>query len=191
MANQVKVPITFELTIAEDAITNEVVKKIANAIEDDIKKQVHTPAFYTSILEAMIKQVCEAESAKILKSEEFLRAVANEAAKKVISNKQFVAAMANAELQGEPQITFDNTTEIEFLSLSVRTLNCLRRAGIRTIGDIKKLTLLDLVEIRNMGRHSVEELVNAMRAIGFTFAYSKEEAMARTKKTEEEADEED
>lgn len=50
-------------------------------------------------------------------------------------------------------------TPIEELSLSVRAYNVLKGAGINTVGEITKKTLEELQNIRNMGRHSLEEIV--------------------------------
>jgi len=45
------------------------------------------------------------------------------------------------------------------LDLSVRSYNCLRRAGKNTIGDIVAMSELDLTKIRNLGRKSMDEIV--------------------------------
>lgn len=51
-----------------------------------------------------------------------------------------------------------NNDYIKDLALSVRTLNCLQRAGLETIQDVKKLSFDEVCKIRNLGRTSVEEL---------------------------------
>ena len=52
-------------------------------------------------------------------------------------------------------------TEIEVLELSVRSMNCLRRAGIRTIGDFVDVVKNeeDLKKIRSCGEKSVKEIM--------------------------------
>ena len=60
---------------------------------------------------------------------------------------------------------------IENLSLSVRTFNCLRRRGIKTIGDICALTEDELLTIRNLGRKQLTELEYVMRRRKLPFAY--------------------
>lgn len=59
---------------------------------------------------------------------------------------------------------------IEDLNLSIRPYNCLLRAGINTIGDI--LTH-DLLRVRNLGRKSLREIVNAVESYGFSDEMSK------------------
>lgn len=59
---------------------------------------------------------------------------------------------------------------IEDLNLSIRPYNCLIRAGIHTIGDI--LTH-DLLRVRNLGRKSLSEIVNAVESYGFSDEMSK------------------
>jgi DNA-directed RNA polymerase alpha subunit len=48
--------------------------------------------------------------------------------------------------------------EIENLDLSVRSFNCLKRAGINIVKDVLELSFDDVSRIRNMGRKSVEEI---------------------------------
>lgn len=55
---------------------------------------------------------------------------------------------------------FDDTDpdDIDNLNLSVRTYNCLRRAGITTISALKETTEEELTEVRNLGKKSLEEI---------------------------------
>ena len=55
-------------------------------------------------------------------------------------------------------------TPIEELELSVRSFNCLRRAGMATVGDIVQNidTREDLLKIRNLGKRSADEIMNAI-----------------------------
>lgn len=58
-------------------------------------------------------------------------------------------------------------TELESLSLSVRSYNCLRRADVVTVRDIIKLFQTgDIRKVRNMGGHSVEEVRQKLLSIG-------------------------
>ena len=52
---------------------------------------------------------------------------------------------------------------IEELELSVRAYNCLKRAGINTVGELMEMSLDDLLKIRNLGRRSTEEVLEALR----------------------------
>lgn len=50
------------------------------------------------------------------------------------------------------------TVTLEELRFSVRTYNCLKRAGINTLKEIENLSEDDMMRIRNLGRKSVEEI---------------------------------
>lgn len=62
---------------------------------------------------------------------------------------------------------------IEELDLSVRSFNCLKRAGINTVEDLISRTKDDMMKVRNLGRKSLEEVINKLDSLGFTL--SKEE----------------
>lgn len=47
-----------------------------------------------------------------------------------------------------------DSTSIEELNLSVRAYNCLRRAGVHTIGQLKSMTYEDLTKVRNLGKNA-------------------------------------
>jgi len=55
---------------------------------------------------------------------------------------------------------------IEELDLSVRSYNCLKRAGINTVGDLTNRTEEDMMKVRNLGRKSLEEVLNKLKAFG-------------------------
>jgi len=59
---------------------------------------------------------------------------------------------------------------IEELDLSVRSFNCLKRAGINTVGDLINKTEEDMMKVRNLGRKSLEEVVNKLASLGFTLS---------------------
>lgn len=59
--------------------------------------------------------------------------------------------------------------KIENLELSVRSYNCLRRAGIRTIGDLLNFTYDDLFKIRHLGRKSMKEVLDKIHDLGLIF----------------------
>ena len=55
---------------------------------------------------------------------------------------------------------------IEEMELSVRSYNCLKRAGIDTIGDLAKKTRAEMMKVRNMGAKSMEEVINKLESYG-------------------------
>lgn len=58
---------------------------------------------------------------------------------------------------------------IEDLDLSVRSFNCLKRAGIETVGDLVEKTLDDMMKVRNLGRKSLEEVERKLAMMGLSF----------------------
>ena len=56
---------------------------------------------------------------------------------------------------------------IEELDLSVRSFNCLKRAGINTVEDLISRSEEDMMKVRNLGRKSLEEVVWKMASLGF------------------------
>ena len=57
---------------------------------------------------------------------------------------------------------------IEELDLSVRSYNCLKRAGINTVEDLAGKTEEDMMKVRNLGRKSLEEVLNKMTDLGLS-----------------------
>lgn len=57
-------------------------------------------------------------------------------------------------------------TTVEDLQLSVRSYNCLKRAGINTVEDILKLSEEEMMTVRNLGRKSTEEVVGKIHSLG-------------------------
>lgn len=57
---------------------------------------------------------------------------------------------------------------IEELDLSVRSFNCLKRAGINTVEDLINKSEEDMMKVRNLGRKSLEEVINKLDSLGFT-----------------------
>ena len=56
---------------------------------------------------------------------------------------------------------------IEELDLSVRSFNCLKRAGINTVEDLTNKTTEDMMKVRNLGRKSLEEVEFKLESLGF------------------------
>ena len=57
---------------------------------------------------------------------------------------------------------------IEELDLSVRSFNCLKRAGINTVEDLINKSEDDMMKVRNLGRKSLEEVVWKLASLGFS-----------------------
>ncbi len=55
---------------------------------------------------------------------------------------------------------------IEELDLSVRSFNCLKRAGIDNVEDLTNRTESDMIKVRNLGRKSLEEVIQKLASLG-------------------------
>jgi DNA-directed RNA polymerase subunit alpha len=81
----------------------------------------------------------------------------------------------NAEILVEKEVgTKEKVLElsIEELDLSVRSYNCLKRAGINTVEDLANKTEDDMMKVRNLGRKSLEEVLNKMAELGLSLSPS-------------------
>ena len=58
-------------------------------------------------------------------------------------------------------------TKIEELDLTVRSFNCLKKAGIEDVGQLSEMGLTELLKIKNLGRKSLDEILDKMRELGF------------------------
>ncbi|MBQ2932589.1 MAG: DNA-directed RNA polymerase subunit alpha [Clostridia bacterium] len=61
-------------------------------------------------------------------------------------------------------------TTIEELDLSVRSYNCLKRAGINTVQDLTNRSENDMMKVRNLGRKSLEEVISKLDSMGLCLA---------------------
>ena len=61
-------------------------------------------------------------------------------------------------------------TSIEELELSVRSFNCLKRAGIATVEDLTNKSESDMMKVRNLGKKSLDEVIAKLHSLGLSFA---------------------
>ena len=61
---------------------------------------------------------------------------------------------------------------IEELDLSVRSYNCLKRAGINTVEELVQRNEEEMMKVRNLGRKSLEEVQQKLAALGLTLRSS-------------------
>ena len=55
---------------------------------------------------------------------------------------------------------------VEDMDLSVRSYNCLKRAGINTVEDLIKKTEDDMLKVKNLGRKSLDEVIHKLESLG-------------------------
>ena len=80
----------------------------------------------------------------------------------VCETETFMADAKVAENEKVLDLTIDE------LDLSVRSFNCLKRAGINTVADLIDKSEEDMMKVRNLGRKSLEEVIAKLDSFGFT-----------------------
>ena len=72
----------------------------------------------------------------------------------------------------DEQIAESLNLPVEDLNLSVRSYNCLKREGIHTIGELVKRSEQDLLDIRNFGQKSIDEVKDKLTSMGLSLKQS-------------------
>ena len=60
-------------------------------------------------------------------------------------------------------------TSIDDLDFSVRAYNCLKRAGVNTLGDLTAKSEVEMMKIRNLGKKSLKEVIDKIKDMGLRF----------------------
>jgi len=80
-----------------------------------------------------------------------------------------------SDIAGDAQVMIDKVVDdkvrvlemsIDELELSVRSFNCLKRAGINTVEELTNKTPEDMMKVRNLGRKSLDEVLNKLKDLG-------------------------
>ena len=82
-------------------------------------------------------------------------------------------ATKNTEIMVEkPETKKEKVIEmtIEELDFSVRSYNCLKRSGVNTVEDLVTKSEADMMKVRNLGRKSLEEVINKLHDLGLSLA---------------------
>ncbi len=98
------------------------------------------------------------------------------AAKVLIEHLEIFLALTEGGCEGQSIMAERNDSEkekvldltIDELDLSVRSFNCLKRAGISTVEDLTNKSEEDMMKVRNLGRKSLEEVIAKLKSFGFT-----------------------
>ena len=83
----------------------------------------------------------------------------------------------NAEIMVEREETIKEKVlemTIEELDMSVRSFNCLKRAGIDTVEDLINRTEEDMMKVRNLGKKSLEEVILKLESLGLALKHEDE-----------------
>ena len=67
-----------------------------------------------------------------------------------------------------------DSMSIEELELSVRSFNCLKRANINTVGELCSKTAEDMMKVRNLGKKSLDEVLEKLKEMGLSLKSSEE-----------------
>ena len=67
----------------------------------------------------------------------------------------------------KPEVDEKDLKSILELELSQRSYNCLKRAGVNTLGDLLKMSSEQLVNVRNLGKKSLEEIMQKLTDLGY------------------------
>ena len=141
---------TYETLAAEYGLTRERIRQI---VRMGVRKLYHNRSWLAVGVRGMVGRRVEA-----------------------VIDKRVEAAIHNyrRSLQnGTAEITTRGGTSVKIrdmrideMDISVRAYNCLYRAGIRTVGDIMKMSRTDFERVRNLGRKSATEIVEYLCSLG-------------------------
>ncbi len=100
-----------------------------------------------------------------------------EAANQLIELFQPLATVTMVEeIPQEPEPSAEAQIPLEELNLSVRAYNCLKRAQVNSVSDLMCFSYEDLLEIKNFGSKSADEVIEALERIGITIPQSRTSA---------------
>ena len=85
----------------------------------------------------------------------------------MVREAEELALALNGEPDADPKVIQAENITVEEMELSVRSYNCLKRAGYNTVADIIAKTYDELKIIRNLGKKSLEEIIQKVNELGF------------------------
>ncbi|NLK58908.1 MAG: DNA-directed RNA polymerase subunit alpha [Tissierellia bacterium] len=91
-----------------------------------------------------------------------------------LPNLELVHPNENGEKTAEDEQLLE--TPIDAINLSLRSFNCLKSAGIDTVGDITQRTYEEMMKIKNFGKKSIAEVEGKLEEMGLRFAEETDEA---------------
>ncbi|MEG0805361.1 MAG: DNA-directed RNA polymerase subunit alpha [Lachnospiraceae bacterium] len=86
-------------------------------------------------------------------------------------NAKTAEVMVEAKEDGKEKVLEMNIDELE---LSVRSYNCLKRAGINTVEELTEKTSEDMMKVRNLGRKSLEEVLGKLKELNLQLSQGDE-----------------
>jgi DNA-directed RNA polymerase subunit alpha len=146
-----------------------------------------------SIYSPVLKVSYKVEATRVEQRTDFDRLILDVETKEAISPRDAVASAGSTLVElfglarelntqaegievGEAPVTQQEAPElqipIEDLSLTQRSYNCLKREGIHTVGELTTRTEQDLLDIRNFGQKSIDEVKEKLSALGLSLKAS-------------------
>lgn len=83
-------------------------------------------------------------------------------------NARIAEVMVETKEDGKEKVLEMNIDELE---LSVRSYNCLKRAGINTVQELTQKTPEDMMKVRNLGRKSLEEVLSKLKELNLSLSH--------------------
>lgn len=90
-----------------------------------------------------------------------------------LPNQELVHPNGSSKTSAEDKKMLE--TPIDAINLSLRSFNCLKRAGIDTVGDITRRTFDEMFKIKNFGKKSIAEVQGKLEEMGLSFAEESDE----------------
>lgn len=178
--------LTYEvvlLDIAEEEAVLEILEKSLNekqygviklrfGFEDGKPKTLEETSKVFDLTTARIRQI-ESNALRKLRTPRNLRLLLPNYSLRVetLQEQQQLQIINKRLTEAEEKVKSKNIEDIlnaklDELELSVRSYNCLKRAGINTIGDLSKRSVYDMMKVRNLGRKSLEEVISKLKDVG-------------------------
>ena len=93
-----------------------------------------------------------------------------------MARRQRQMCIRDREIPEEPEPAAEAQIPLEELNLSVRAYNCLKRAQVNSVSDLMGFSYEDLLEIKNFGSKSADEVIEALERIGISIPQSRTSA---------------
>lgn len=90
-----------------------------------------------------------------------------------LPNLELVNLVDSRKTSAEDEKILD--TPIDAINLTLRSFNCLKRAGIDTVGDITRRAYSEMFKIKNFGKKSIKEVEDKLAEMGLSFSEESEE----------------
>ena len=82
-----------------------------------------------------------------------------------LSQKEYQQSIMKDKKKDKKEKTLKMT--LEEMELSVRSYNCLKRAGINTVEDLTHYSAEEMVKVRNLGKKSLDEVIFKLKSLGY------------------------